>query len=93
MSMPIPETSPEFDRTRIIERPDGSTGRTRRAARNSDRFPPSPRRSRTWNTVPTRRRNSGRQLRGAEDSLGIADWIDEETGLPAEEFVPRIEDH
>lgn len=29
----------------------------------------------------------------AEEELGIADWIDPETGLPAEEFAPHIEDH
>ncbi|MFN4148010.1 MAG: hypothetical protein ACK4E4_00480 [Rhodocyclaceae bacterium] len=29
----------------------------------------------------------------AEDEIGISDWIDPETGLPAEEFAPHIEDH
>ena len=29
----------------------------------------------------------------AEAEIGIADWVDPETGDPAEESVPRIEDH
>lgn len=29
---------------------------------------------------------------GAEDEIGIADWIDPDTGEPAEESVPHIED-
>lgn len=29
----------------------------------------------------------------AEAEIGIADWVDPETGAPAEESVPRIEDH
>lgn len=29
----------------------------------------------------------------AEDEIGINDWIDPDTGLPAEEFAPHLEDH
>jgi hypothetical protein len=29
----------------------------------------------------------------AESELGISDWIDPDTGGPAEDNVPRIEDH
>jgi hypothetical protein len=32
-------------------------------------------------------------LQEAEAEIGIAEWIDPETGLPAEEERPRIEDH
>jgi hypothetical protein len=32
-------------------------------------------------------------LHEAEAELGISDWIDPDTGAPAEESVPRIEDH
>ncbi len=32
-------------------------------------------------------------LTEAESEIGIADWIDPETGKPAEEERPRIEDH
>lgn len=32
-------------------------------------------------------------LEEAEAEIGINDWIDPETGLPAEEFAPHLEDH
>lgn len=32
-------------------------------------------------------------LQEAESELGIAEWIDPDTGGPAEDNVPRIEDH
>lgn len=36
---------------------------------------------------------SGQSLREAEDELGISDWIDPETGEPAEGYSPHLEDH
>jgi len=35
----------------------------------------------------------GETLEEAQRELGIADWVDEDTGQPAEESVPRIEEH
>lgn len=35
----------------------------------------------------------GESISEAEDEIGINDWIDPETGLPAEEFAPHLEDH
>jgi hypothetical protein len=32
-------------------------------------------------------------LQEAESELGINEWIDPDTGGPAEDNVPRIEDH
>ena len=32
-------------------------------------------------------------LQEAESELGISDWIDPDSGVPAEDSVPRIEDH
>ena len=32
-------------------------------------------------------------LREAEAELGISEWIDPDTGGPAEDSVPRLEDH
>jgi hypothetical protein len=36
---------------------------------------------------------SEENLQEAESELGIAEWIDPDTGGPAEDNVPRIEDH
>jgi hypothetical protein len=35
----------------------------------------------------------GESLQEAESELGISDWIDPDTGGPAEDSVPHIEDH
>lgn len=35
----------------------------------------------------------GEGLHEAESELGISEWIDPDTGGPAEDNVPRIEDH
>jgi hypothetical protein len=32
-------------------------------------------------------------LQEAESDLGISEWIDPDSGIPAEDSVPRIEDH
>ena len=32
-------------------------------------------------------------LQEAESELGISDWIDPDSGVPAEDNVPRLEDH
>jgi hypothetical protein len=33
------------------------------------------------------------QLHEAETELGISQWIDPDTGVPAEDSIPRLEDH
>jgi hypothetical protein len=35
----------------------------------------------------------GESLQEAESELGISEWIDPESGVPAEDNVPRLEDH
>ena len=38
-------------------------------------------------------RESGVPLHEAEFDLGMAEWIDPDTGGPAEDHIPRLEDH
>jgi hypothetical protein len=35
----------------------------------------------------------GESLQEAESEIGVAEWIDPDTGGPAEDHVPRLEDH
>ena len=35
----------------------------------------------------------GETLAEAEDEIGMSDWIDPDTGEPAEDSIPRTEDH
>jgi len=36
---------------------------------------------------------AGESLQEAESEIGMAEWIDPDTGVPAEDNVPRLEDH
>ena len=36
---------------------------------------------------------AGESLQEAESEIGISEWIDPDTGGPAEDNIPRIEDH
>jgi len=36
---------------------------------------------------------SGETLEEAEEEIGISDYLDPDTGQPAEDGVPRLEDH
>ena len=93
MKRPIPETLPDYDPSRVFERPDGffwqdpETGKT---------FGPFPTLLDAVNDMQYSAEaglEPGETLREAEDEIGIAEWTDPETGEPAEEQVPRIEDH
>lgn len=93
MTQIIPETAPEFDSTRIVERPDGFYWQSKSGAKEFGPFP-----SLIAAVQDMQRRDEseiepGESLSEAEAEIGIADWVDPETGEPAEENVPRIEDH
>lgn len=36
---------------------------------------------------------AGESLQEAESEIGVSEWIDPDTGVPAEDHVPRLEDH
>ncbi|MFN7088029.1 MAG: hypothetical protein ACK4N4_15580 [Burkholderiales bacterium] len=86
------EPAPDSDNTRIVERPDGFYWQNLETEEIHGPF-----RTLTeavedmeYNAdVPS---DAAGLLREAEDEIGIADWIDPETGEPAEEQVPHIED-
>jgi hypothetical protein len=91
MRQVIPQTAPDYDASRLFERPDGfywkAKGETREYGpfgtllaavqdmQGLDGEGPEP-----WATVEQ-----------AEADLGIADWIDPETGEPAEEGGVHVE--
>lgn len=89
----IPETAPEYDKTRVIERPDGFYWQFKGT---DEEFGPF---ATLLEAVEDMKYNAdaaiepGESLLEAEDELGISDWIDPETGAPAEGSVPHIEDH
>lgn len=87
----IPETSPDYDRTRVIERPDGFYWQDKLT---DESYGPFPTLLKAVEDMQSHDGNGngyeeGESLEEAESEIGIADWIDPETGQPAEEMPPR----
>ena len=93
MTTPIPATPANYDTTRIIERPDGFYWQDKETGEEFGPF------ATLLEAVTDMEYNAdsgievGETAEEAEEEVGIADWIDPETGLPAEESVPRTEEH
>lgn len=93
MSQAIPETGPDYDQTRVIERPDGFYWQ---AVKGGEEFGPFPT---LLDAVEDMRYMDdsdlevGESVAEAEDEIGISGWVDPDTGELAEDHVPRIEDH
>ena len=93
MKKMISESSSDYDRARIVERPDGFYWQARDSGKESGPFPT------LIEAVDDMQYNAdsdyepGESLEQAEAEIGIADWVDPDTGELAEELKPRIEDH
>lgn len=88
----IPETPAEFDHTRIIERPDGFYWLDED---NKEEYGPF---ATLMEAVEDMEYNAdsdyepAESLLEAEEEIGISDWIDPDTGLPAEESFTHLND-
>lgn len=92
MDKALPETPPEYDRTRIVERPDGVYWQSKDGGREHGPF------ATLLDAVQDMEAGEsasepGQTLEEAEGEIGISDYLDPDTGQPAEDGVPRIEDH
>lgn len=93
MKAKIPETPPDFDRTRIIERPDGFYWQD---GPSGDEYGPFPT---LVEAVADMEFNAasdfgpGESLEQAESEVGMSDWVDPDTGDPGENGTPRLEQH
>ena len=93
MTHTIPLTSPEFEHTRIIERPDGFYWE---AIDSGECFGPFATLLEATFDMQSESEGEGQSLETlaeAEASLDLRDWIDPDTGSPAGETTPRIEEH
>ena len=93
MSQPIPQTPPDFDRTRVTERPDGFYWQAKDDGREYGPFATLLEAVQDMQAAEDAAPEPCETLEQAERELGVADWIDPETGAPAEEERPRIEEH
>lgn len=94
MRQTIPETRSDYDDVSVIERPDGFYWQDKLEGREYGPFA-----SLLAATEDIDARGGegepgpGEALAEAESDLGMSEWIDEETGEPAEENAPRLEQH
>ena len=88
MTHVIPETPPDYDTTRVIERPDGFYWQSKSSGREFGPFLTLLEAVQDMQYRDNAEIEPGETLEEAEADLGIADWIDPETGGPAEESIP-----
>jgi hypothetical protein len=89
----VPASKPEGDRDRVIERPDGFYWRAEVLGTESGPFPTLLEAVADMQATGDSAYEPGESLEEAEDEIGISSWIDPDTGEPAEESIPRTEDH
>ncbi len=93
MKAPIPETPPDYDKTRIIERPDGFYWQDKETEEMFGPFPTLLEAIRDMEYNADADMETPESLEEVEAELGISGWIEPETGEPAEDTFTRLEDH
>ena len=93
MTQVIPETPPDYDRTRIVERPDGFYWQAKEGGREFGPFATLLEAVQDMEAGGEGAPEEGETLAEAEDEIGIADYKDADSGELAEEHRPRIEDN
>jgi len=93
MGHKVPPPPPEPDRARVIERPDGFYWQSEDRSEEYGPFQTLPEAVAAMNSANESDLEPDESLEQAEDEIGIAGWIDPDTGQPAEESIPHIEDH
>jgi hypothetical protein len=83
----------EASRGRIIERPDGFYWQAKESGEESGPFSTLGEAEDDMQSAGDGELESSATLQEAESELGISEWIDPDSGVPAEDSVPRIEDH
>lgn len=91
-TMPIPETPPDYDHTRVIERPDGYYWQDKLTEELHGPFATLLEAVQDMQQQEDTGYEEGESLEEAESEIGMADWIDPETGQPAEDLPPHRSD-
>lgn len=92
MKQSTKDVKPESDRSRIIERPDGFYWRDEAGVEEYGPFPTLAEALQDMEYNAESDYEPGESLEQAEEEIGIADWIDPDTGLPAEESSTHLVD-
>lgn len=78
---------------RVIERPDGFYWESKKDGEAHGPFTSLAEAKADMLSGGTAEFEPSDTLQQAESELGIAEWIDPDTGGPAEDNIPRLEDH
>jgi hypothetical protein len=92
MTQVIPQTPPDYDTTRVIERPDGFYWQEKDEAREHGPFATLIEAVEDMEAADNDAPEPGETVEEAEAEIGVANWIDPDTGEPAEEERPHIDD-
>jgi hypothetical protein len=93
MTQIIPETPPDYDKARILERPDGFYWQSKTGDEDFGPFATFLEAIQDMQYREDTAIDADESLAQVEANIGIAEWIDPETGEPAEDNVPRLEEH
>lgn len=88
----MPDTPPDFDSTRLIERPDGFYWKAKGASREYGPFSTLLEAVQDMERFDEESLEPGETLAEAEAEIGISDWIDPDTGDPADADTGRFRD-
>jgi hypothetical protein len=89
---PIAPTPSEDDQTQVIERPDGFYWQDKLTEKVYGPFPTWLEAAQDMQEQNDNGYEEGESLEDAEAEIGIANWIDPQTGEPAEGVSPRLSD-
>lgn len=84
---------PQFDDVAVLERPDGFYWQALDGSREKGPFASRLEAEQDLEIVDEETLEVGESLEEAEDEIGMAAWIDPDTGSPAEDELTRIEEH
>jgi hypothetical protein len=92
MKQIIPETPADYDSTRVTERPDGFYWQASDGGREYGPFATLLEAVQDMQYRGETPYEPGQSLEEAEAEIGIASWIDPDTGQPGESDFPRIDE-
>jgi hypothetical protein len=94
MRQVIPETSPEYDTTRVIERPDGFYWQALDGAREYGPFATLLEAVQDMQATDVEEAiEPGETPQEAQAEIGLSDWVDPDTGELAEQDGRHLEEH
>lgn len=93
MKRVIPQTLPGTDTARLFERPDGFYWQEPDGSREHGPFETLLEAALDMQAMNEETPEPGETLQEAQAEIGMADWIDPDTGEPAEDLVSHLEEH